>query len=144
MTKIHAVTDVKGLPIRIFITPGQDHDASAAAALSIDLRDGQILRGDKAYDANRILRPIEDQGAAPNIPDRSNRTQRHCFSKTHYKHRNLVHRFFNKIIYFRHLAMRYDKLSFSFIAMLSSLQSASGSGIMSLQPVALLNHSIHK
>ncbi len=100
-TKIHAVTDAKGLPIRLSITPGQDHDASAAAALFIDLQDGQIILGDKAYDADWIRRQIEDQGAAPNIPDRSNRTQRHCFSKTLYKHLNLVERFFNKIKYFR-------------------------------------------
>jgi transposase len=33
MTKIHAVTDARGLPIRLAITPGQDHDAAAAAAL---------------------------------------------------------------------------------------------------------------
>ena len=93
-TKIHAVTDAKGLPIRLSITPGQDHDATAAAALLIDLQDGQIILGDKAYDADWIRRQIEDQGAAPNIPDRSNRTHRHCFSKTLYKHRNLVERFF--------------------------------------------------
>ncbi len=117
-TKIHAVTDAKGLPIRLSITPGQDHDASAAAALLIDLQDGQIILGDKAYDADWIRRQIEDQGAAPNIPDRSNRTQRHCFSKTLYKHRNLVKRFFNKIKYFRRLATRYDQLGSSFLAML--------------------------
>ncbi len=87
----------------------------------IDLQDGQIILGDKAYDADWIRRQIEDQGAVPNIPDRSNRsnrTQRHCFSKTLYKHRNLVERFFNKIKYFRRLATRYDKLGSSFLAML--------------------------
>ena len=117
-TKIHAVTDAKGLPIRLSITPGHHHDASAAAALLIDLQDGQIVLGDKAYDADWIRRQIEDQGAAPNIPDRSNRRQRHCFSKTLYKHRNLIERFFNKIKYFRRLATRYDKLGSSFLAML--------------------------
>ncbi len=59
-TKIHAVTDAKGLPIHLSITPGQDHDASAAAALLIDLQDGQIILGDKAYDADWIRRQIED------------------------------------------------------------------------------------
>ena len=70
------------------------------------------------HEFRRIRRQIEDQGAAPNIPDRSNRTQRHCFTKTLYKHRNLVERFFNKIKSFRHLATRYDKLDSSFLAML--------------------------
>jgi transposase len=117
-TKIHAVTDARGLPIRLAITPGQDHDATAAADLLIELEDGQIVLGDKAYDADWIRQPIEDQGAAPNIPDRSNRRQRHCFSKTLYKQRNLIERFFNKIKYFRRLATRYDKLGSCFLTML--------------------------
>ena len=117
-TKIHAVTDAKGLPIRFAITPGQDHDATAAGNLLTNLQDGQIVLADKAYDADWIRRQIEDQGAAPNIPDRSNRKQRHCFSKALYKDRNLIERFFNKIKYFRRLATRYDKLGSSFLAML--------------------------
>jgi transposase len=117
-TKIHAVTDAKGLPIRFAITPGQDHDANAAGGLLINLRDGQIILADKAYDADWIRRQIEGQGAAPNIPDRSNRKHRHCFSRTLYKDRNLIERFFNKIKYFRRLATRYDKLGSSFLAML--------------------------
>ena len=28
-TKIYAVTDAAGMPIRLAITPGQDHDATA-------------------------------------------------------------------------------------------------------------------
>jgi transposase len=117
-TKIHAVTDTRGLPIRLAITLGQDHDAPAAANLLIELQDGQIVLGDKAYDADWIRQQIEDQGAAPNLPDRSNRRQRHCFAKTLYKQRNLIERFFNKIRYFRRLAMRYDKLGSSFLVML--------------------------
>ena len=105
------MTDAKGLPIGLSITPGQDHDASAAAPLLIDLQDGQIiLGGDKAYDADWIRRQIEDQLAAPNIPDRSNRKQRYCFSKTLYKQRNLAERFFNKLKYFRRLAARPESL----------------------------------
>ena len=84
----------------------------------IELQDGQIVLGDKAYDADWIRQQIEDQGAAPSIPDRSNRKQRHCFSKALYKQRNLIERFFNKIKYFRRLATRYDKLGSSFLAML--------------------------
>ena len=117
-TKIHAVTDAAGMPIRLAITPGQDHDATAAGPLLTGLADGQIVLADKAYDADWIRRQIEAQGAAPNIPDRSNRKHRHCFSKTLYKERNLVERFFNKIKYFRRIATRYDKLGSTFMAMI--------------------------
>ena len=84
-TKIHAVTDAKGLPIRLSITPGQDHDASAAAPLLIDFQDGQIILSNKSCDADWIRHQIEDPGAVPNIPDRSNRMRQQCFSKTLYK-----------------------------------------------------------
>ena len=116
-TKIHAVTDANGLPLRLAISPGQEHDARAAETLLTDLRDGQIVLGDKAYDADWIRDQIEAQGAAPNIPDRTNRKTRHCFSKVLYKERNRIERFFNKIKYFRRLAARYDKLGSTFIAM---------------------------
>jgi transposase len=63
-TKFHAVTDDKGLPIRLAITLGQDHGATAADLLT-ELQDSQIVLGDKAYDANWIRQQIEDKGAAP-------------------------------------------------------------------------------
>ena len=53
--------------------------------------------GDKAYDIDWLRQRIEAQGGAPNIPDTSNRKARHCCSKTLYKERNRVERFFNKI-----------------------------------------------
>ena len=93
--------------MRLTITLGQDHDATAAKELLSDLGEGQIILGDKAYDADWIRDQIEAQGAAPNIPDRSNRKSRHCFSKVLYKERNRIERFFNKIKYFRRLATRY-------------------------------------
>jgi transposase len=117
-TKIHAVTDAGGMPLRFAITPGQGHDASAAGGLLSGLADGQVILADKACDADWIRRRIEDQGAVPNIPDRSNRKHRHCFSKTLYKERNLVERFFNKLKYFSRIATRYDKLGSTFMAMI--------------------------
>lgn len=96
-TIIHALTDARGLPIKLALTPGQAHDANGAAMLLNDLPDGGILLGDKAYDAHWIRDAIEVQGAAPNIPDKPNRKHHHCFSKTLDKERNRVDRFFNRI-----------------------------------------------
>lgn len=53
-TKIHAVTDEDGLPVKLCITPGQTHDAMAAAQLLSDLKAGQMVLADKAYDADWI------------------------------------------------------------------------------------------
>jgi len=116
-TKIHAVTDASGLPIRLALTAGETHDAVPARELLSGLQKGQIILADKAYDADWIRRQIEDQGATPNIPSKANRTWKACFSATLYKDRNLVERFFNKLKFFRRIATRYDKLGSTFMAM---------------------------
>ena len=48
-TKIHAVVDGLGNPVRFMLTGGQVHDSKATYVLSeIDISDSNIL-GDKAY-----------------------------------------------------------------------------------------------
>ena len=117
-TKIHALTDARGLPIKVFLTPGQAHDLLGADALLTSLRKGDVLLGDKAYDADWLRQRIEAQGAAPNIPDKSNRKEKHCFSKTLYKERNRVERFFNKIKHFHRIATRFEKYAENYLAMI--------------------------
>ena len=117
-TKIHALTDARGLPIKVLLTPGQAHDLLGADTLLTTLGEGDIILGDKAYDADWLRQRIEAQGAAPNIPDKSNRKERHCFSKTLYKERNRVERFFNKIKHFRRIATRFEKHAHNYLAMI--------------------------
>jgi transposase len=95
-TKIHAVTDARGLPIRFALTPGQVHDGQMAAELLGPLAEGCIVLADKAYDAEWIRDHIEQQGAAPNIPDKTNRKDRHCFSAVLHREPNRIERFFNR------------------------------------------------
>lgn len=117
-TKIHALTDARGLPIKFLLTPGQAHDLLGADTLLTNLGEGDVLLGDKAYDADWLRQRIEVQGAAPNIPDKSNRKERHCFSQTLYKERNRVERFFNKIKHFRRVATRFEKYAQNYLAMI--------------------------
>lgn len=72
-TKIHAVVDRQGLPVRLGLTAGQALDAPAALGLLDRLEPRTIVLGDKAYDGNAIRDLIEAQGAVPNIPAKSNR-----------------------------------------------------------------------
>ena len=116
-TKIHALVDAKGLPIRFALTPGQAHDAPVAARLLDRLQADCFVLADKAYDADSIRAQIEAQDAAANIPDRSNRKQTHAFSPTLYRERNRVERFFNKLKQFRRIATRYEKLAANYLAM---------------------------
>src|SRR5215831_12006684 len=116
-TKIHAVVDPQGLPIRLGLTTGQAHDGQIADTLLHQLGPHTIVLADKAYDADRIRQLIQDQGATPNIPPKSNRRWKPCFSRRLYRERNLIERFFSKLKHFRRVATRYDKLAANFLAM---------------------------
>ncbi len=117
-TKIHALVDRKGLPLRLLLTPGQAGDCPAARGLLDHLGPGSVLLADRAYDADWLRREIEARGAAPNIPSTANRTWSACFSKRLYRQRNRVERFFNRIKHFRRAATRYEKHAANFLAML--------------------------
>jgi transposase len=117
-TKIHAVVDRNGLPVRLALTPGQDHDNALAADLLADLKPRSMVLADRAYDADAIRTLVDEQDAFANIPPRSNRKDPICFSPYLYKARNRIERFFNKLKHFRRVATRYDKLAANYLAAL--------------------------
>lgn len=117
-TKIHAVVDQRGLPIRLSLTAGQAHDTKRVGDLLGAVSPNTVVLADKAYDADSVRELIQERGGAPNIPDRRNRLVRHCFSPELYKARNRVERFFNKIKHLRRIATRFDKYAESYLAML--------------------------
>ena len=106
------------MPIKLTITPGQAHDLVPARDLLKDMREGQVLLADKAYDADWLREMVRDTGARANIPPKANRKQAIPFSARVYKQRNLIERFFNKLKYFRRIATRYDKLGRHYLAMI--------------------------
>ena len=89
-----------------------------AAGLLGRLKEGTVFLADKAYDADWLRRAIEATGAAPNIPSMKHRRRKACFSKTLYKERNRIERFFNRIKHFRRVATRYEKHAANYLAML--------------------------
>jgi transposase len=117
-TKIHALVDADGRPVRLMLTPGQANDAPVAEALLEDLADGATLIADRAYDTNAIRALAAERGAWANIPPRSIRKASFSFSTWVYRQRNLVERFFNRIKQFRGLATRYDRRPENFLAAL--------------------------
>lgn len=115
-TKIHVVVDADGRPIRIALSPGQDHDCTKALALLDELGKGTILLADRAYDTDDIRRFADQRGAWANIPPKKNRKDSFAFSRWVYRQRNLVERFFNKMKSYRGIATRYDKKAINFLA----------------------------
>jgi transposase len=117
-TKIHAIVDANGLPIRLALSPGQAHDASLIDELLRGLPGKAMLLGDRAYDADKIRADQAERGGWANIPPKRNRVNPIVFSPHLYRQRNLIERFFNKIKHYRRIATRYDKLGDTFLAAL--------------------------
>jgi transposase len=115
-SKIHAVVDRSGLPVRLALTTGEAHDNRLAAKLLSRLKSGSMLLADRGYDADWLRDLVRQHGAWANIPPKRNRTEALCFSPYLYRARNLVERFFNKIKHCRRVATRYDKLAANYLA----------------------------
>ncbi|NKW10465.1 IS5 family transposase [Ochrobactrum tritici] len=121
-TKIHALVDADGRPIRLKLTAGQAHDGRSAADMFETLGSGQILLADRAYDSDSLRQSLKERGAWGCIRPMPNRVNIPAFSPWLYKQRNAVERFFNKLKHFRAIATRYDKRDDNFLA---SIQLAS-------------------
>ena len=116
-TKIHAVVDGLGNPIRLIFTSGEVHDSKQGIPLlrGFDITNSAIL-GDKAFGTVEILTYIRNSGGEVVIPPKSNAVDPWEVDYSRYKERHLVECFFNKIKHFRRIATRYDKLSSMFQA----------------------------
>ena len=115
-SKIHAVVDARGLPVRLALTTGEAHDNRLVLTLLSGRKSGAMLLADRGFDADWIRALVNQHGAWANIPPRRNRTESICFSRHLYRARNLVERFFNKIKQCRRVATRYDKLAANYLA----------------------------
>jgi transposase len=116
-TKIHAVVDALGNPLRFILTPGQASDYTKADELISDLPADYVL-ADKGYDSKAFRDTIESQNAVPVIPPRKTSPQVQC-DDVLYCERNLVERFFLKIKHFRRIATRYEQTPRAFLSILS-------------------------
>ena len=121
-TKIHALVDAMGRPIRLKLTEGQAHDGRSAADMFDTIEAGDILLADRAYDSDELRDKLAARGAWGNIRPMPNRVRHPVFSPWVYRQRNAVERFFNKLKHFRAVATRYDKRDDNYLA---SVQLAS-------------------
>ena len=114
-TKIHAVCDAMGNPIRFIFTGGERNDCTQALDL-LEGMSGQAILADKGYDADYIVEAAEIMGAIAVIPPKSNRKVQREYDRDLYKERNLIERMFGKLKQFRRIATRYDKTKTAFMA----------------------------
>ncbi|WP_246525334.1 IS5 family transposase [Thalassovita aquimarina] len=108
-TKLHAVTDTNGRPLRFFMTAGQVSDYTGAAALLGGLPKAEWLLGDRGYDADWFRDALEDKGIKPCIPGRKARKTPVKYDKRRYNRRNRIEIMFGRLKDWRRVATRYDR-----------------------------------
>lgn len=87
-TKLHAVTDKNGRPIRFFVTAGQLSDYTGARALVSSLPSADWLLGDQGYDADWFREALVGKRMKPCMPGRKSRDEPIKYDKPRYKRRN--------------------------------------------------------
>ena len=115
-TKLHALVDGLGRPLAFALTAGNSHDAPTAPELFNHPTPPLAVCADKAYDSQHVRQAIQDDGAIPVIPYRSNAIQPNRINKRLYRQRNIIERFFCRCKDMRRLSQRFDKLARNFLA----------------------------
>ncbi len=123
-TKLHAVTDRDGCPIRFFMTTGQISDYTGAAALLDDLPAAKWLLADRGYDADWFRDGLEEKGIRPCIPGRRSRTTPVSYDKRKYGRRDRIEIMFGRLKDWKRVATHYDRcptVSFSAICLAATV-----------------------
>ena len=95
-TKIHAIVDEAGQPIRLLLSAGNDADITHAETMVAEIP-GSILVADKGYDSDDFRQWLSERGIKACVPPRSNRLHPRPYSKSSYRRRHLVENFFERI-----------------------------------------------
>ncbi len=115
-TKIHALVDLLGRPLRLALTPGNTSDIKGIDLLvDATVRMKRVI-ADRGYDANRLRAQLREQGTIPVIPGRRNRKRPIQYDERRYKDRWRVEAMFCRLKDFRRVATRYDKLARNFLS----------------------------
>ena len=116
-TKVHAVTDGLGNPLRFLLSSGNRNDICMAQALlePFDLS-GRLILADKGYDSDKFVHWIEERGGIVVIPSRICAKRPRNTDWHTYKERHLVENLFLKLKNYRRFATRYEKKALYFLS----------------------------
>ena len=115
-TKVHALVDARGRPVRLLLSTGNRHDITRAPELVEGCHDRWIL-ADKAYDCDAFRLLLEEMGMKACIPPKAGRNSPASYHAGFYKKRHHVENFFQRIKEYRAIATRYEKLASRFLAL---------------------------
>ena len=118
-TRLHAVTDAKGRPQKLFMTAGQVSDDTGAAALPNSLPAAEWMLADRGHDADWFRDALQDKGIRPCIPGRKSRGKAVRYDKRRYRRRNRIEIMFGRLKDWRRVATRYDRCPTVFFSALA-------------------------
>lgn len=116
-TKINALVDALGYPLKFILSPGQEHDVKAAPQLIEGIYDTNLI-ADKGYDSDDLIEIAHTQNCSVTIPSRRSRITARDYDFFVYKERHLIECFFGKLKHFRRLFSRFDKSARNFMSFL--------------------------
>lgn len=83
-TKIHALVDALGNPLKFTLTSGQRHDVTQADTLAKDIENAMFL-ADKAYDSNALIQQLEKQKCVAVIPSKKTENAQEAMTNMYIK-----------------------------------------------------------
>lgn len=118
-TKIHAITDALGNPLKFVLTGGQASDVGQAETLLALTPEGaRAFVGDKGYDSDALIQVIVARDMKAVIPPRCNRSKTRECDWFIYKERHQIECFFNKIKHYRRIFSRFEKMARNYMGFL--------------------------
>ena len=114
-TKIHALCDGLGNPLRFKLTAGNKSDTPELIGLVRGLP-GRELLADKAYDSDAIVQEAMGKGMEVVIPPKAGRKKKRAFDALKYRARDLVENLRQRMKVYRRVATRYEKLDTRFLS----------------------------
>lgn len=108
-SKLYAVTDAAGRPLRMFLTAGQRSNYIGARALQDGLPAAKHLLADRGCDADWYRKALENMGAEPCIPSLKGRKVPVQHDEARYRKRHKIENSFARLKDWRRVATRYDR-----------------------------------
>lgn len=113
-TKLHAIVDALGNPVRFALSPGQTHEMKHASELLANIENAYVV-ADSAYCAQSLVNELRGRGCNVVIANNPTHPRRSCDPDL-YRERFLVENFFQRIKRLRRIAMRFEKLARNYLA----------------------------
>jgi transposase len=114
-TRLHAVTDAKGRPLKFFMAAGQVSDYTGAAALLSSLPAAEWMIVDRGHDADWFREALKDRGIRTCIPGQTSRGKAARYDRRRYRRRNRTAIMLGRLKDWRRVATRYDRCAKTFL-----------------------------